>query len=131
MLTDPIADFLTRLRNANTLGRDRVEAPFSSLKEAIAAVLEREGYIRKHRVIPRSGKKVIRVHLKSTPAGQNVITHLERVSKVGRRVYVQKDEIPRVLNGLGICILSSSKGVVSGAEAVKMGVGGELLCYIW
>ncbi len=131
MLTDPIADFLTRIRNANILSKDRVEIPSSSLKEAIAAVLEREGFLRRYRVITRGKRKVLQVYLKRTSEGETVIAHLKRISKPGRRMYVKKDEIPRVLNGMGICILSTPRGLLSGEEALRVGVGGEVLCYVW
>jgi small subunit ribosomal protein S8 len=131
MLTDPIADLLTRIRNANILSKDRVEIPSSSLKEAIAAVLEREGFIRRHRVITRGKRKVLQIYLKRTSEGETVIAHLERISKPGRRMYVKKNEIPRVLNGMGICILSTPRGLLSGEEASRVGVGGEILCYVW
>ena len=131
MLTDPIADFLTRIRNANVLSKDKVEIPSSSIKEAIGAVLEREGFIRRYRVITRRKRKVLQIYLKGTPEGEAVITPLESVSKPGRRMYVKKDEIPRVLNGIGICILSTPKGVLSGKEALRIQVGGEVLCYVW
>ncbi len=131
MLTDPIADFLTRIRNANILSKDRLEIPSSSLKEAIAAVLEREGFVRRYRVITRGKKKVLQIYLKRTSEGETVIAHLERISKPGRRMYVKKNEIPRVLNGMGICILSTPRGLLSGEEASRVGVGGEVLCYVW
>jgi small subunit ribosomal protein S8 len=131
MLTDPIADFLTRIRNANILSKDRVEIPSSSLKEAITAVLEREGFVRRYRVITRGKRKVLQVYLKRTSEGETVIAHLKRISKPGRRMYVKKDEIPRVLNGMGICILSTPRGLLSGEEALRVGVGGEVLCYVW
>lgn len=131
MLTDPIADLLTRIRNANILSKDRVEIPSSSLKEAIAAVLEREGFVRRYRVITRGKRKVLQIYLKRTSEGETVIAHLERISKPGRRMYVKKNEIPRVLNGMGICILSTPRGLLSGEEASRVGVGGEVLCYVW
>jgi len=131
MLTDPIADLLTRIRNANILSKDKVEIPSSSLKEAIAAVLEREGFIRRYRVITRGKRKALQIYLKRTSEGETVIAHLERISKPGRRMYVKKNEIPRVLNGMGICILSTPRGLLSGEEASRVGVGGEVLCYVW
>lgn len=131
MLTDPIADLLTRIRNANILFKDRLEIPSSSLKEAIVAVLEREGFVRRYRVITRGKRKVLQIYLKRTSEGETVIAHLERISKPGRRMYVKKNEIPRVLNGMGICILSTPRGLLSGEEASRVGVGGEILCYVW
>mgnify|MGYP000100089102 CR=1 FL=1 len=131
MQTDPIADFLTRIRNANAVYKESVEVPASKMKEAIAAVLTREGFIKGYRIKVREGKKFIEVYLKYSPEKERVITHLERVSKPGRRIYVGKDEIPRVRRNLGICILSTSKGILTGEEARKLGVGGELICYVW
>jgi len=131
MLTDPIADMLTRIRNANMVSKPKVELPSSTIKEAIAAILKREGFVKNYKVETREGKKILHIYLKYSDNGQKVITHLERVSKPGRRKYVKRDEIPRVLNGLGICILSTSKGILTGEEARRLGVGGEVLCYIW
>jgi len=132
MLTDSIADLLTRIRNANALSKAKVEIPSSNLKEAITRVLQREGFIKGHRVITAGGKKrMLQIYLKYSENGDRIITHLERVSKPGKRRYVGKDEIPRVLNGLGICILSTPRGVLTGEEARKTGVGGEILCNVW
>jgi len=131
MLTDPIADMLTRIRNANMVSKPKVELPSSTMKEAIAAILKREGFVKNYKVETREGRKILQIYLKYSDNGQKVITHLERVSKPGRRKYVKRDEIPRVLNGLGICILSTSKGILTGEEARRLGVGGEVLCYIW
>ncbi|MBC7190251.1 30S ribosomal protein S8 [Candidatus Aerophobetes bacterium] len=132
MQTDPIADFLTRLRNANMVYKESVEVPASRIKEAIASILVQEGYIEGYRVKVKGGKKFLELYLKYSPdKKERVIRHLERVSKPGRRVYVRKDEIPTVLSGLGICILSTPKGILTGAQAKKLGVGGEVLCYIW
>lgn len=132
MLTDPIADLLTRIRNANALSITKIELPGSNLKEAITRVLQREGFIKGHRVITAEGKKrILQIYLKYSQEGERIITHLERVSKPGRRRYVRKDEIPRVLNGLGICILSTSRGILAGEEARKTGVGGEILFNVW
>jgi len=131
MLTDPIADMLTRIRNANMVSNPKVELPSSNVKQAIAAVLKREAFIKSYRVETREGKKVLQIYLRYSDDAQKVITHLERVSKPGCRKYVNRDEIPRVLNGLGICILSTSRGIITGEEARRLGVGGEVLCYIW
>ena len=132
MLTDPIADLLTRIRNANALSITKVELPSSNLKEAITRVLQKEGFIKGHRVITAEEKKrILQIYLKYSQEKERIITHLERVSKPGRRRYVRKDEIPRVLNGLGICILSTSRGILTGEEARRMGVGGEILCNVW
>ncbi len=131
MQTDPIADFLTRIRNANMVGKESVEIPHSKIKETITQILLREGFIEGYRLKVRGGKKFLEIYLKYSSDGERVITHLERVSKPGLRVYVKKEEIPRVLRGLGICILSTSKGIMTGEEAKRKRVGGELLCYIW
>jgi len=133
MQTDPIADFLTQIRNANMVYKESVEVPASKVKEAIAAVLAEEGFIEGYKVKVREGKRLIEIKLKYSPDDkkERVITYLERVSKPGRRIYVKEDEIPRVRSGLGICILSTSKGIISGEKARKLGVGGEILCYVW
>ncbi len=132
MLTDPIADLLTRIRNANILLNTKVALPSSNMKEAIIRVLQREGFIKGHRVFTTRGKKrILQIYLKYSDGGEKIITHLERVSKPSRRTYVRKDEIPRVLNGLGVCILSTSQGILTGEEARKMGVGGEILFNVW
>lgn len=132
MQTDSIADFLTRIRNANTVYKENVEIPASRVKEALAAVLAEEGYIEGYKIKVREGKRFIQIYLKySEQRRERVIAHLERVSRPGRRFYVKKDEIPRVRRGLGICILSTPEGVLSGKRAKNLGVGGEVLCYIW
>jgi len=131
MYTDPIADLLTRIRNANMLSRPSVEVLTSKLKENIVSVLKEEGYIKGYKTKFRGNRKVLEIFLKYSEDGERVITHLEKVSKPGRRRYVGKDEIPQVLNRLGICILSTPRGVLSGEKAKKLGVGGEILCYIW
>lgn len=131
MQVDPIADFLTRIRNATMVHRDSVEVPGSKMKESIAEVLTREGYIKGYRTRIREGKKFLEIYLKYSSDGDRVITHLERVSSPGRRIYVGKNEIPRVRSGLGICILSTPRGVITGKEAKEKGVGGEVICYVW
>ncbi|MBE0478062.1 30S ribosomal protein S8 [Candidatus Aerophobetes bacterium] len=131
MQTDPIADFLTRIRNANMVYKETVVLPFAKVKESIGAVLAEEGYIEGYRIKTEEGKKSIELHLRYSHDKERVITHLERVSKSGRRFYVKKDEIPRVRSGLGICILSTPRGILSGEKARRFGVGGEVLCYIW
>ncbi len=130
MQTDPIADFLTRIRNANMVYKESVEVPGSKMKEAIAEVLRREGFIKGYKVKVKEGKKFLEIFLKFSD-GERVIRNLERVSSPGRRIYVSKDEIPRVCSGLGICILSTSKGILTGQEAKRLGVGGEVICYVW
>ncbi|MCL6633583.1 MAG: 30S ribosomal protein S8 [Alicyclobacillus herbarius] len=131
VMTDPIADMLTRIRNANAVGHDKVEVPGSNLKRALAEILKREGYIRDAEFIPDDKQGIIRLFLKYGRNQERVITGLKRISKPGRRVYASRDEIPRVLGGLGIAILSTSKGVLTDKEARKLGVGGEVICYIW
>ncbi len=130
-MTDPIADMLTRIRNALMSGKEKVDIPMSYLKEGIARILKDEGYIKDYRVLKDSKQGVLRVTLKYVEQETPAIIHLERISKPGRRVYVGSREIPKVLNGLGIAILSTSKGVVADRESRRMKVGGEVLCYIW
>jgi small subunit ribosomal protein S8 len=134
-MTDPIADMLSRIRNA-TIGRHpHVDMPSSRLKVEIARILEGEGYIRGFKVVEAERGKTaqahLRVFLKYGPRGERVITGLERVSRPGRRVYFGRDEVPDVLAGLGTSILTTSRGVMTGREAVKAGVGGEVLCNVW
>ncbi len=131
MVTDPIADMLTRIRNAVQARHDSVQVPASKMKVAIAGVLKDEGFIRNFEVVGDSVKKTIRIDLAYGGKYEPVITGLRRVSKPGLRVYVQKGEIPRVYGGLGIAILSTQQGVMSGQEAWQRRVGGEVLCYVW
>lgn len=130
-MTDPIADMLTRIRNANTVYRDKVDVPGSKAKRAIAELLKQEGFIQDYKWIDDGKQGVIRLYLKYGQNKERVITGLRRISKPGLRVYVGKDEIPRVLGGLGIALLSTSKGIMTDKQARKEGVGGEVLCYIW
>ncbi len=132
MLTDPIADLLTRIRNANMISNSRVELPSSNTKEKIVSVLQREGFIKGYRVLRQKKKRVLQIYLRYSEDGKGLITHLERVSKSGRRKFAAEKEVPKVIRGgLGICILSTSKGILTGEEAHKLGVGGEILCYVW
>ncbi len=131
MMTDPIADMLTRIRNALQIERPYVDIPSSKIKGAIAAALQREGFIWDYEVIENSPQNVLRVNLKYGPNGERVIQKIIRESKPGRRSYQDLRSMPEVLQGLGISILSTSKGVLSNREAKKEGVGGELLCTIW
>ncbi|QDT95071.1 30S ribosomal protein S8 [Gimesia aquarii] len=131
MMTDPIADMLTRIRNALQIERPFVDIPSSKIKEAIAAALQREGYIWDYEVIENSPQNILRVNLKYGPNGERVIQKILRESKPGRRSYQDLRSMPEVLQGMGISILSTSKGVLSNREAKKEGVGGELLCTIW
>ncbi len=130
MYTDPVADLLTRIRNASMAGLDTVEAPVSRLKANIARVLKDEGFIKNFRLVRADNKHFLRIYLKSEP-GKKAITGIKRESKPGLRRYVGVDEIPRVLNGAGVVILSTPKGVMTGREAKKSRVGGELLCSVW
>ena len=129
-VTDPIADMLTRIRNAIHARHQRVDMPSSRLKTEIARILKDEGYITNFKVVEEDKKKVLRVMLRYDAEGDSPISSLERVSKPGRRVYVGAREIPRVLGGLGITILTTPKGVMSGKTARKAGVGGEVLCSV-
>lgn len=129
--TDPIADLLTRLRNANLAKQEKTEIPSSKMKHAIVEILKREGFIRNYRLVEQGKLKVLRVYLKYGPDNERVISGLERISKPSLRTYVGKDEIPRVLGGMGTCILSTSKGLMTDREARKQGVGGELVCKVW
>ena len=131
LVTDPIADMLTRIRNALIAKHDTVEIPVSNMKLAIADILLNEGYIKGYTVNEEGVEKMMNVTLKYGPNRQKVITGLKRISKPGLRVYARKDNIPKVLNGLGIAIISTSKGIMTDREARKMGVGGEVLAYIW
>jgi small subunit ribosomal protein S8 len=130
-MTDPVADMLTRIRNGMAVDKRFVDIPSSNLKKRIAFVLKQEKYIEDFMFIKSEIKSSIRVFLKYDHRGDAVITGIERVSKPGRRIYVGGDQIPRVLDGLGISIISTSKGVISNKAAKRMGVGGEVLCKIW
>ena len=132
-MTDPIADMLTRIRNGIQSHHDRVEMPSSKLKVEVAKILKAEGFISNYKVMEEDGKPQpsLRVYLKYSDDGEPVIHGIERVSRPGRRVYRGKEEIPKVLGGLGLAIVSTSKGVLSGAEAARTGVGGEVLCQVW
>ena len=130
-ITDTIADMLTRIRNANSAKHPSVDIPCSNMKKQIAQILVDEGYIKNFRVIEDNKQGIIRITLKYTENKSQVITGLRRVSKPGLRIYVGTDEIPQVLGGLGIAILSTSKGIMTGKEAKKAHQGGEVLAYVW
>ena len=130
-VTDPIADLLTRIRNANMAGQEKVEIPCSKMKKAVVDILKQEGYIRNYRVLEDRKQGTLRLYLKYGPKQERVIDGLERVSRPSLRWYCGKDNIPRVLGGLGICILSTSRGIMTDKEARRQGVGGELLCKVW
>ncbi len=131
MMTDPIADMLTRVRNANTVRHKTVEIPASNVKRSIAAIMKQEGFIRDFEFIKDSKQGVLRVHLKYGPKQERIISGLKRISKPGLRVYIKKDELPKVLGGLGIAVISTSHGLMSDRQARETGSGGEVLCYIW
>ena len=131
MLTDPVADILTRIRNASAARHSKVEVPASKLKVEIARILKEEGYITNYRVADEAGKPVIKIYLKYTPDSSPVISHIERVSRPGCRVYVSAQQVPLVIGGLGISILTTSRGGMTGQQARKQGVGGETLCSVY
>jgi small subunit ribosomal protein S8 len=138
VLTDPIADMLTRIRNANRALHDSAAMPTSRIKEEIARILKDEGYIKDYRVVQLKGEKdeplpyrTLVVELKFAKDRKRVITDLKRVSKPGRRVYAQKDRLPRVLGGLGTSIMSTSGGIITGRQAAEKGVGGEVIAFVW
>ena len=131
-MTDPIADMLTRIRNGIQAHHERIELPVSKLKVEIAKILKSEGFISNYKVTDEDKVQgTLRVYLKYSEDGEPVIHGIERISRPGRRVYRGKEEIPRVLGGLGLAIISTSKGVLSGTEAARSGVGGEVLCQVW
>ena len=130
-ITDPIADMLTRIRNAGTAKHETVDVPASKMKISLAQILLDEGYIKGFQIIDDGTQGIIRITLKYLPGKQRVIQGLRRVSKPGLRVYAGADELPRVLNGLGIAIISTSKGVMTDKEARKLHVGGEVLAFVW
>ena len=132
MTSDPIADMLTRIRNANTAKHDTVDVPASKMKIAIADILVDEGYIAKYDLVEDGSFKTLHITLKyGVDKNEKVISGIKRISKPGLRVYANTEDIPRVLGGLGIAILSTNKGVVTDKEARKLGVGGEVLCFVW
>jgi small subunit ribosomal protein S8 len=131
MNADPIADMLTRIRNANALHYDTVSMPYSKMKNEIAEILRKEGFLSAVAVDGEGAKKQLTLTIKYGPAGEKVISGLRRISKPGLRVTMEADKLPRVLGGLGIAIISTSKGLLTDAEARKANVGGEVLCYVW
>ncbi len=131
VMTDPIADLLTRIRNANVVKHEVVEVPSSNIKKAIANILLQEGYIKEIEEYNDGIVPMLRLSLKYGQSKQRVITGLKRISKPGLRVYCGKEEIPQVLNGLGVAVISTSKGIVTDREARKLGLGGEVICYVW
>jgi len=130
-MSDPIADFLTRIRNAGMVYHDKVEVPASRIKKELAELLKAEGYIKDVEYIADDKQGVIRMYLKYGPNRERVITGLKRISRPGLRVYAKKDEMPKVLGGLGIAVISTSKGIMTDKKARKEGLGGEVISYIW
>jgi small subunit ribosomal protein S8 len=131
MMTDPVADLLTRIRNANLAGTKDLTLPASKLKIQLCRILQEEGYIESFRLQEQAPQGAIRVALRYGPGGERVLSGIQRVSRPGRRVYAGKGEIPRVMNGLGIAIVSTSKGILTDRQARQAGVGGEVLCQVW
>lgn len=131
VMTDPIADFLTRIRNANMVRHETLEVPASNMKREIAEILKREGFIRDVEYIEDNKQGILRLFLKYGPQNERVITGLKRISKPGLRVYAKASEVPRVLNGLGIALISTSQGVLTDKEARAKQIGGEVLAYVW
>ena len=130
-MTDPIADLLTRIRNANQKAFEKLEVPHSKFKEQIVRILKDEGYLKDYRILRDQGRSVLKISMKYGEREKRVITRLERVSKPSRRVYVGCDEIPRVQGGVGVAILSTPRGVMTDRQARAAGVGGEVVCYVW
>jgi small subunit ribosomal protein S8 len=130
-MTDPIADMLTRIRNANVVKHETVDVPASNMKKELARILLEEGFVRGYDVIEDGKQGIIRVQLKYGQSGERVISGLKRISKPGMRVYAANHDIPKVLNGLGISIISTSKGILTDRQARKENVGGEVICYVW
>jgi small subunit ribosomal protein S8 len=131
MMTDPIADLLTRIRNASSAEHEKVDIPSSKLKVRITEILKSEGFIKNFRLMEEKKPGTLRVYLKYGASNERVITGLVRVSRPGRRIYVGKDKIPSILGGMGVAILSTSRGVMTDREVRKQGLGGEVLAYVW
>lgn len=131
VMTDPIADMLTRIRNANAVRHDKLEVPASNIKKEVANILKREGFVRDAEFIEDSKQGIIRIFLKYGSENERVITGLKRISKPGLRVYAKNSEVPRVLGGLGVALISTSQGVMTDKEARQNKVGGEVLAYVW
>lgn len=131
MITDPIADMLTRIRNANNVKHKSVEIPASNTKKKLAEILLNEGFIKSYNVTEDNKQGIVKIELKYGADNKKVITGLKRISKPGLRVYARNSEIPKVLGGLGIAIISTSQGMITDKEARKLGIGGEVICYVW
>ena len=130
-MTDPVADMLTRIRNANTAGHAEVDVPASKIKKNIAEILLKEGYIKGYEVVETQPQDVIKIQMKYGAGKQRVISGIKRISKPGLKVYAKKDDVPKVLGGLGIAIISTSSGLITDKQARELGVGGEVVCYVW
>ena len=130
-MTDPIADMLTRIRNANTVGHKTVDGPASNMKKSIAGILKEEGYITDFEVIDDNKQGVIRITMKYGADKERVISGLKKISKPGLKVYAKRNEVPKLLGGLGIAVISTSNGIISDKKARQLGVGGEVICYVW
>ncbi|GGD26768.1 30S ribosomal protein S8 [Pontibacillus chungwhensis BH030062] len=131
VMTDPIADMLTRIRNANMVRHEKLEVPASKLKKEVADILKREGFVRDYEMVEDDKQGILRIFLKYGANNERVITGLKRISKPGLRVYAKADELPRVLNGLGVAVVSTSNGVLTDKEARQQAIGGEVLAYVW
>lgn len=131
VMTDPIADMLTRIRNANSVFHEKVDIPSSKIKQSVAQILKEEGFIKDYEVISDDKQGVLRVSLKYGANREKVITGIKRISKPGLRVYAKKDQLPRVLGGLGIAVISTSKGIMTDKKARKESLGGEVIAYVW
>ena len=131
VMTDPIADLLTRIRNANVVHHDKVEIPASKIKRAVVQILKEEGFVKDFEVLSDGKQGILRVSLKYGPERDRVITGIKRISKPGLRVYAKKEQLPKVLGGLGIAIISTSQGIMSDKQARKTGLGGEVIAYVW
>jgi len=131
VMTDPIADLLTRIRNANVVHHDKVEIPASKIKRAVVQILKEEGFVKDFEQLSDGKQGILRVSLKYGPERDRVITGIKRISKPGLRVYAKKDQLPKVLGGLGIAIISTSQGIMSDKQARKTGLGGEVIAFVW
>ncbi|MEW6173229.1 MAG: 30S ribosomal protein S8 [Bacillota bacterium] len=131
VMTDPIADFLTRIRNANMIYHSTVEIPASKVKAAMAGILKEEGFIKDYEIVEDGKQGIIRIYLKYGSNRERIISGLKRISKPGLRVYARNDQVPRVLGGLGLAILSTSRGIMTDKQARKLRLGGEVICYVW
>ncbi len=132
-VNDPVADMLTRIRNANTVYHEMVDMPMSKMRLEIARILKDEGYIRNYKTVndPKQPVATLRVFMNYGPNRERIIQGLRRISKPGRRIYVKKEELPKVMGGLGVALVSTSRGLMTDAEARKQGLGGEVVCYVW